>query len=381
MKKWRCKLCGYEHEGDTPPSECPVCGATAEQFEPVVEAGTSQWHKLGGIAELKQTELHQLEIGGKKIALSYRDGRFGAIAGNCLHVGGPLGCGCVRDDYVVCPWHDWMFHRVTGEARPGIPAAVPGYELKEEGGDLYIDLASATPAKHAPHPKHPLTREIVRAPGPIRVAGISTTVMDKNSPRESTSEMLLQLALEHAVTLGAETRLIRLNEIRFRACEGYYSKSDKACTWPCTITQMDADDELVQVYEACVFWADVVLIATPIRWGNASSLYYKMAERMNCIQNQVHLANRVLIRNKAAGFIITGGQDNVQAVAGQMLTFFGLLGFAFPPFPFVGHSRGWTAEDMENNIAAVKGSEELQAQVRELAERSVALAGNLIAAR
>jgi NAD(P)H-nitrite reductase large subunit/rubredoxin len=32
MKKWRCKICGYIHEGDSPPKTCPVCAATAEEF-------------------------------------------------------------------------------------------------------------------------------------------------------------------------------------------------------------------------------------------------------------------------------------------------------------------------------------------------------------
>jgi len=36
--------------------------------------------------------------------------------------------------------------------------------------------------------------------------------------------------------------------------------------------------------DALVFWADVVVMATLIRWGNASSLYYKMIERMNSRQ-------------------------------------------------------------------------------------------------
>ena len=27
MKKWRCKVCGYIHEGETPPDVCPVCGS------------------------------------------------------------------------------------------------------------------------------------------------------------------------------------------------------------------------------------------------------------------------------------------------------------------------------------------------------------------
>ncbi len=82
---------------------------------------------------------------------------------------------------------------------------------------------------------------------------------------------------------------------------------------------MDSKDQMDQVYEGVVHWADVILVATPIRWGGASSLYYKMIERMNCIQNQETIANRHLLRNKVVSLIITGGQDNVQAVAGQVL--------------------------------------------------------------
>ena len=81
----------------------------------------------------------------------------------------------------------------------------------------------------------------------------------------------------------------------------------------------------------------------------------------------------MLIRNKVAGFIITGGQDNIQGVAGQMLAFFAELGFIFPQFPFIAHSRGWSAEDMENNMATVMNSEELRKGARELADRSIAL--------
>ena len=32
MKKWVCSVCGYVHEGDTPPANCPVCKAPAEKF-------------------------------------------------------------------------------------------------------------------------------------------------------------------------------------------------------------------------------------------------------------------------------------------------------------------------------------------------------------
>jgi hypothetical protein len=72
-----------------------------------------------------------------------------------------------------------------------------------------------------------------------------------------------------------------------------------------------------------------------------------MAERLNCVQNAVTIRNQVLIRNKVAGFIIVGGQDNIQAVAGQMLGFFAELGFIFLQFPYIAHSRGWSHEDMD----------------------------------
>ncbi len=54
--------------------------------------------------------------------------------------------------------------------------------------------------------------------------------------------------------------------------------------------------------------------------------------------------------------IVTGGQDNVQSVAGQMLAFFRGVGCQFPQFPFIAHSRGWSAEDMENNEQYVRDS-------------------------
>ena len=119
-------------------------------------------------------------------------------------------------------------------------------------------------------------------------------------------------------------------------------------------------------------------MATPVRWGSASSLYYQMAERLTCIENQRLIAGRTLIRNKVAAFIITGGQDNIQAVAGSMLSFFSQLGFRFPQFPFVGHSRGWSAEDMANNVTAVMKDARLRKAVHALAGRAVETARPLV---
>ena len=141
---------------------------------------------------------------------------------------------------------------------------------------------------------------------------------------------------------------------------------------------MDSKDQMDQVYEGVVHWADVIVIATPIRWGGASSLYYKMIERMNCIQNQETIANRHLLRNKVVSLVVTGGQDNVQAVVGQVLTFFAELGCQFPQFPFIAHTRGWSAEDMENNEQHVRDSKFLHDGAVALVRRSADMARVMI---
>ena len=331
------------------------------------------WFDLGPIEALADPPLRQVRVGRTAIALSHADGRFAAISGVCNHVGGPLGDGHLDGDYVVCPWHGWKFHRGTGEGEPGFEQdRVPAHDVKIEGGRLFVSAEPRTRRNKKPHEPHPLARAVRREAGPPRVAGISTTAMNRELPRFTGSGHLLGIALDHArEALGAETRRIELGELSFRNCEGYYSKSARACTWPCSITQMDPQDQLDRVYEALIHWADVVLLATPIRWGAASSLYYKLAERLNCVQNQVTTHNRVLIRNKVAAFIVVGGQDNVQAVVGQMLGFFTELGFSFPQFPFIAHSRGWAAEDMERNVDYVRASQELREGACELVSRAV----------
>lgn len=42
MKKWRCTVCGYIHEGDAPPDTCPVCGVGPEFFEQVGETDSKE---------------------------------------------------------------------------------------------------------------------------------------------------------------------------------------------------------------------------------------------------------------------------------------------------------------------------------------------------
>jgi hypothetical protein len=95
--------------------------------------------------------------------------------------------------------HDEARHHVEADA-------VPSYAVKIDDGRLFVSETPVTKRTRGEHQPHPVTRRIERAPGPVRVVGISTTNMDVANPRYSTSDALLAEAIQHATTLGCETQ-------------------------------------------------------------------------------------------------------------------------------------------------------------------------------
>ena len=336
--------------------------------------------KVCSLSELPNKSQKIVPLGPHKVALFHFNNEISAIANACLHKAGPLGLGLVENKYdglyVTCPWHGWEYNIKTGSAPPGYKDQQAVFEVKVEGDDILI---SEQPVVKAHRELHDLKmiEDLIKLDYQTtaeskNILGISTTNMNNDLPRYSTSEAALEIALDYAKEHhGAATKMLKLRDLGFRSCEGYYSQHMNACTWPCSITEMKPKDGMTQVYRDMILWADIVLVATPIRWGNPSSLYFKMAERLNCVQNQITLKDKILIKNKVASFIITGGQDNIQQVAGQMMVFFTDLGFTFPPFSFLGWSRGWTAEDMDKNVLQFKRSEYVQRTAKELVDNSI----------
>jgi nitrite reductase/ring-hydroxylating ferredoxin subunit/multimeric flavodoxin WrbA len=304
------------------------------------------------------------------VAVFNVSGNFYAISDICAHKGGPLSKGILKKNIVTCPWHGWKYDVRSGKSPHKGGDNVDGFDVKVVGNKLYVD---STPthlhtSQYKPHEAYGNLQDSVKnylahmdkdssipIDAKIHVLGISTTsTNDDVAPRKSTSESSLEFALDYAKNkLNADCTMIKLRKLKFRHCEGFYSKNAKACIFPCSISEIDKDDQMLEIYERIILWADVVIVSTPIRWGNASSLYYQMIQRMNCVQNQSVTNQEYLIRDKAAAFIITGGQDNIQHVAGEMLSFWSQLGFIFGKFPFVGWSRGWYAEDTENNYKSM----------------------------
>jgi nitrite reductase/ring-hydroxylating ferredoxin subunit/multimeric flavodoxin WrbA len=340
----------------------------------------SSYRYIGIASEIQAGKSKSFSISVKKgkrvnIAVFNIDGKYYAISNTCIHKGAPLSQGFLEGDIVTCPWHGWKYSVKNGMSPHKGGDNVNSYEVKiVDEGKLYVNCIPSNLGKRVFQP-HEAYLELEKSVNdyilhmskdtilPVdnnrktRILGISTTnANDKVAPRKSTSEEALYFALDYASkNLEAETIMIKLRELNFKHCEGYYSKNANACIFPCSISEVDKEDRMIEIYDKIILWADIIVIATPIRWGSASSLYYQMIQRMNCVQNQSVTHRNYLIRDKVAAFIITGGQDNVQHVAGELMSFWSQLGFVFGKFPFVGWSRGWYAEDTENNYANMVG--------------------------
>lgn len=45
--KFVCSICGYVHEGDTPPEQCPICKVDSSKFKPMTEKTWAAEHTVG----------------------------------------------------------------------------------------------------------------------------------------------------------------------------------------------------------------------------------------------------------------------------------------------------------------------------------------------
>lgn len=96
------------------------------------------------------------EVDGVEIAVFRIEGTYHAVANFCVHQGGPVcegelrGRTTVADDgwdweyddteqYVVCPWHGWLFDVTTGVSPDDEQYAVPTYDVTVEDGAVFVE--------------------------------------------------------------------------------------------------------------------------------------------------------------------------------------------------------------------------------------------------
>lgn len=154
----------------------------------------------------------------------------------------------------------------------------------------------------------PAPEEIIR----ILVLNASLKHAPKSSNTEEVVDMVLEYMKKHG-TIYAET--IRLSDKQIPAGLGFKESDDDE--WPSIVEKMKG--------------ADIILFATPIWWGNRSSLMQRVIERMDAFDEEFIQGGRSALLNKIAGIVITGSEDGAQATMAHLMSTLSFMNFTLPP--------------------------------------------------
>jgi multimeric flavodoxin WrbA len=161
----------------------------------------------------------------------------------------------------------------------------------------------------------------------------------------SNTGVLCELLMEKLKEQGVESEMLSLIEHHIPAG----TKTDmgeidgKQDEWPGIFARMSA--------------ADIVVFATPIWWGNMSSLMQRVVERMDEVNDALIKDGTSAMLNKVGGMVITGAEDGTQSVIGSLGNFMAWNGLTVPPAPSLSY-LGWNDVDAAGlmEIYKTKGS-------------------------
>lgn len=138
----------------------------------------------------------------------------------------------------------------------------------------------------------------------------------KHSPSVSNTQEVTELVLSHMQNYGSiEVEHIRLADKNIPVGLGF--KEGEGDEWPIIV------DKIIK--------SDIIIFATPIWWGQRSSLMQKAIERMDAFDEEVIHGGRSALLNKIAGVVITGSEDGAQQVLASIMEVLTFMNFTLPP--------------------------------------------------
>ncbi|NRB42953.1 MAG: CDGSH iron-sulfur domain-containing protein, partial [Pseudomonadales bacterium] len=115
-------------------------GSEAEKKEELTQKNTiMNWYRVADVNQLDDGETLVVTAGVEEVALTFKDGRYGAINNACPHQGGPLGEGSLDEENCLhCPWHGWAINAFDGSGPNG--ENVTAYSVEQRDDGIYVEL-------------------------------------------------------------------------------------------------------------------------------------------------------------------------------------------------------------------------------------------------
>jgi nitrite reductase/ring-hydroxylating ferredoxin subunit len=104
--------------------------------------GSSGWHRVASLSQLREGEAFPTKIGDVQIALYTLKGQIHAIDDICTHEYAHLSQGFVEGGIIECPLHQATFDIATGKCLTA-PATVDlnRYAVRVEGNEIFVSAA------------------------------------------------------------------------------------------------------------------------------------------------------------------------------------------------------------------------------------------------
>ncbi len=100
---------------------------------------------------------------------------------------------------------------------------------------------------------------------------------------------------------------------------------------PGTESDMGAGDDWPMILEK-ILASQILILATPVWWGNQSSLIQRVIERMDALHDRILEEKEVVLEGKVGGIVVTGDSDGAEHIIGNLCNFFNAIGLLIPPF-------------------------------------------------
>jgi len=161
----------------------------------------------------------------------------------------------------------------------------------------------------------------------LRAIFLLATLKHKRSGQEfSHTQVLSEVVVECLREYNVQSEIVRLADYNIPA--GTKSNMGGGDDWPRILNKILA--------------ADIIVFATPIWWGNQSSLMQRTIERLDELHNELLETGKSRLNNKVGGIVITGEEDGEQHLTGNISNFFLNMGLLIPPHCAVSYQGKYT---------------------------------------
>jgi multimeric flavodoxin WrbA len=135
---------------------------------------------------------------------------------------------------------------------------------------------------------------------------------------------------------------------------------------PVGLTFRESEDDDWPAIAAEIREADILILATPVWWGQRSSLMQRVIERIDAFDEEYHEKGRSALYNKVAGIVITGNEDGALHVMGSIMMVLSWLGLTLPP-ECTAYWVGEVGNPLEGDTKLRRANKATKAMVKNLA--------------